>query len=83
MAEGLDARLVRAQVRYEQAVFGGDAKSLDEAERDLTALDADVALARGRLLHARFLGARVGGRGGASALRTGGRAVPGVGRRSW
>ncbi|MFE9188783.1 tetratricopeptide repeat protein [Micromonospora sp. NPDC007208] len=55
MAEGLDARLVRAQVRYEQAVFGGDAKSLDEAERDLTALDADVALARGRLLHARFL----------------------------
>ncbi|WP_112638756.1 hypothetical protein [Micromonospora saelicesensis] len=39
-------------MRYEQAVFGGDAKSLDEAERDLTALDPDVALARGRLLHA-------------------------------
>ncbi|MFF4876434.1 tetratricopeptide repeat protein [Micromonospora sp. NPDC000668] len=56
MTEGVDARLTRAQERYEQAVFGGDAKHLDEAERDLTALDADAALARGRLLHARFLG---------------------------
>ncbi|MET8308343.1 tetratricopeptide repeat protein [Micromonospora sp. NPDC005173] len=56
MSEGVDARLTRAQERYEQAVFGGDAKHLDEAERDLTALDADAALARGRLLHARFLG---------------------------
>lgn len=53
--EGLDARLVRAQERYEQAVFGGDAKPLDEAERELAALDADVALARGKILHARFL----------------------------
>ncbi|MEU7917508.1 tetratricopeptide repeat protein [Micromonospora zamorensis] len=52
---GLDARLVRAQERYEQAVFGGDAKPLDEAERDLAALDADVALTRGRILHARFI----------------------------
>ncbi|WP_405427077.1 tetratricopeptide repeat protein [Micromonospora sp. NBC_00617] len=55
MAEGFDIRLTRAQERYEQAVFGGDAKSLDEAERDLVALEADTALARGRLLHARFL----------------------------
>ncbi|GAA2183675.1 tetratricopeptide repeat protein [Micromonospora lupini] len=55
MAEGFDVRLTRAQERYEQAVFGGDAKSLDEAERDLLALEADTALARGRLLHARFL----------------------------
>ncbi|MET7706870.1 tetratricopeptide repeat protein [Micromonospora sp. NPDC005413] len=46
---------MRAQERYELAVFGGDAKPLDEAERDLAALDADVALARGRILHARFL----------------------------
>ncbi|MEV4820436.1 tetratricopeptide repeat protein [Micromonospora sp. NPDC049274] len=55
MAEGFDVRLTRARERYEQAVFGGDAKSLDEAERDLVALEADTALARGRLLHARFL----------------------------
>ncbi|WP_435204738.1 tetratricopeptide repeat protein [Micromonospora sp. bgisy143] len=55
MAEGFDVRLTRAQERYEQAVFGGDATSLDEAERDLVALEADTALARGRLLHARFL----------------------------
>ncbi|MFG3553047.1 tetratricopeptide repeat protein [Micromonospora sp. NPDC047557] len=55
MAEGFDIRLTRAQKRYEQAVFGGDATSLDEAERDLVALEADTALARGRLLHARFL----------------------------
>ncbi|MEU7589020.1 tetratricopeptide repeat protein [Micromonospora sp. NPDC049230] len=55
----MDVRLVRARERYEQAVFGGDAKVLDEAERELTALDADVALARGRILHARFLDSRV------------------------
>ncbi|MEU5783581.1 tetratricopeptide repeat protein [Micromonospora lupini] len=55
MAEGFDVRLTRARERYEQAVFGGDAKPLDEAERDLVALEADTALARGRLLHARFL----------------------------
>ncbi|MEV1110392.1 tetratricopeptide repeat protein [Micromonospora sp. NPDC049751] len=55
MAEGFDVRLTRAQERYEQAVFGGDSTSLDEAERDLVAVEADTALARGRLLHARFL----------------------------
>jgi hypothetical protein len=41
MAEGFDVRLVRAQERYEQAVFGGDGTSLDAAERDLAALEAD------------------------------------------
>ncbi|MEH1165578.1 tetratricopeptide repeat protein [Micromonospora sp. CPCC 205539] len=54
-AKGLDVRLERAQERYERAVFGGDAQVLDEAERDLAGLEADVALARGRILHARFL----------------------------
>ncbi|MGW0212883.1 hypothetical protein ACWDXH_00650 [Micromonospora chokoriensis] len=54
-AEGVDARLVRAGERYEQAVLGGDVKSLDEAEPDLAALEADVVLARGRIPHARFL----------------------------
>ncbi|MET8280233.1 tetratricopeptide repeat protein [Micromonospora sp. NPDC005174] len=59
ITEEFDVRLTRAQERYEQAVFGGDATSLDEAERDLVALEADTALARGRLLHARFLGTGV------------------------
>ncbi|MGC4749097.1 tetratricopeptide repeat protein [Micromonospora sp. DT201] len=59
MTEGMDARLVRAQERYEQAVFGGDTKPLDEAEQDLVGVEADVALARGRILHARFLETRL------------------------
>ncbi|HMA36261.1 MAG TPA: tetratricopeptide repeat protein [Chloroflexia bacterium] len=53
-----DHRLARAQVLYEQAVFGGDAGALPIAERDLDAVEADLALARGRVLHARFLAER-------------------------
>ncbi|MEU7798051.1 tetratricopeptide repeat protein [Micromonospora arborensis] len=59
MTEGVDARLVRARECYEQAVFGGDTKPLDEAERDLAGMEADVALARGKILHARFLDTRL------------------------
>ena len=43
---------------YEQAVYGGDAGALDEADRDLDAVEADTAMARGRILHGRFLNAR-------------------------
>ncbi|MFC7550276.1 tetratricopeptide repeat protein [Plantactinospora sp. GCM10030261] len=50
-----DQRLARAQHRYERAVFGGDPTGLAEAERDLDGLAADVALAQGRIHHARFL----------------------------
>jgi hypothetical protein len=50
-----DDRLEHAQIAYEQAVFGGAPGVLDGAERALDALEADTALARGRLLHARFL----------------------------
>lgn len=42
---------------YERAVFGRDASGLDEAERHLSAVEADLALACGRVLHARFLDA--------------------------
>lgn len=48
-------RLTVALQAYERAVFGGDASGLEAADRDLDAVEADVALARGRLLHARFL----------------------------
>ncbi|MGC4855550.1 hypothetical protein ACLQ24_19685, partial [Micromonospora sp. DT4] len=51
MAEGFDVRLTRAQERYEQAVFGGDATSLDAAERDRQdQAAADPAFARAREL---------------------------------
>jgi tetratricopeptide (TPR) repeat protein len=49
-----DARLGRAREVYERAVYGGDLSGLTDAERDLTAVEAEVALARGRILHARY-----------------------------
>ncbi|MEU4339560.1 tetratricopeptide repeat protein [Micromonospora lupini] len=51
-------RIERARALYEHAVFSGDAGVLADAERDLDALEADAALARGRILHARFLNER-------------------------
>jgi tetratricopeptide (TPR) repeat protein len=54
-----DDRLHRAKQLYEQAVFNGDADALAIAERELDGVDADSALARGRILHARFLAERV------------------------
>jgi tetratricopeptide (TPR) repeat protein len=50
-----EERIERARVLYDQAVFGGDVDALTAAERDLDAVEADLALARGRLAHARFL----------------------------
>jgi tetratricopeptide (TPR) repeat protein len=51
-----DERVARADELYERAVFGGEPDGLAEADRCLDAVEADLALARGRLLHARFLG---------------------------
>jgi tetratricopeptide (TPR) repeat protein len=48
-------RIERAVLAYERAVFGGDASALAAAERELDAVEADLALARGRVIHARFL----------------------------
>lgn len=48
-------RIERARLLYERAVFGGDASVLATAERELDGLEADLALARGRVIHARFL----------------------------
>ncbi|MGN9838349.1 tetratricopeptide repeat protein [Nonomuraea sp. H19] len=50
-----DERIARAGRHYEQAVFGGDAGALDIADRELDGVEADLALARGRIAHARFL----------------------------
>jgi hypothetical protein len=50
-------RLERARQLYERAVFGGEAAALGTAERELDQVEADLALARGRILHARCLAA--------------------------
>lgn len=53
-----DERIEQARTACDQAIFNGDASALAAAERGLDALDADTALARGRILHARFQHAR-------------------------
>jgi hypothetical protein len=50
-----DMRIEQADRRYELAAFGGDPSELDLADRDLDAAEADLALARGKIRHARFL----------------------------
>lgn len=52
---GAEDRIEQARLRYERAVFGGDPSGLADADRDLDGVEADLALARGRILHARFL----------------------------
>lgn len=49
-----DDRIERARKVYERAVFGGDTSALVDAEQGLDAVEADAALARGLILHARF-----------------------------
>ena len=51
----MDERVRRAGQLYEQAVFTGTAEPLAEADRQLDAAEADLAVARGRNLHTRFL----------------------------
>lgn len=53
-----DARLTRANALYERAVFAGDDAALPAADRELDGVEADLALARGRVVHARFLARR-------------------------
>ncbi|WP_369174701.1 tetratricopeptide repeat protein [Streptomyces sp. R28] len=50
-----DTRIEQAQLIYERAVFGGDSSALEPAERGLDAVEADLALTRGKVVHARFL----------------------------
>jgi tetratricopeptide (TPR) repeat protein len=50
-----DDRIERARLHYERAVFTGDPDALATADADLDAAEADLALARGRIMHTRFL----------------------------
>lgn len=54
-----DEGIERARLLYERAVFAGDASALATAERELDGVEADLALARGRVIHARFLEQRI------------------------
>lgn len=51
----MDDRVRQAGLLYERAVFNGDASLLAEAHRELDAAEADLAVARGRLVHTRIL----------------------------
>lgn len=51
---GSEDGLERARSLYERAVFDGEAGVLDVADRELDAVEAGLALARGRIMHARF-----------------------------
>jgi hypothetical protein len=56
-------RITRARLLYERSVFDGDASALAAADRELDAVEADLALARGRVIHGRFLEQRDAGPG--------------------
>jgi hypothetical protein len=64
---GADERVERSRLLYERAILAGEAGGLDEADQDLDAAEADLALARGRILHGRFLTQRAADPGGAAA----------------
>src|SRR2546421_6712992 len=87
-AMSAEDRLERAKTLYEQAVYSGDASVLTDAERGLDAVEADAALARGRILHARFLNERQRrlvtrrGPGRTAVVSARDPAVPGAGRRA-
>jgi tetratricopeptide (TPR) repeat protein len=51
----VDERIERSRLLYEQALFESDAGALGAAERELDGVEADLALARGRVIHGRFL----------------------------
>jgi len=53
-----DDRIERSRLLYEQAIFTGDASALAEADSELDAVEAALALARGRVIHGRFLAQR-------------------------
>ncbi len=50
-----DSWVDRAQQLYESALFGGEVDALTAADRALDEVEADLALARGRIVHVRFL----------------------------
>lgn len=57
-SDGPDPRVDRARALYERAVNEGDADAVATADRELDRVEADLLLARGRLIHVRFLDER-------------------------
>ncbi|HEY4019796.1 MAG TPA: hypothetical protein VGM75_13975 [Pseudonocardiaceae bacterium] len=53
-----DSWQLRAARCYDDATFGGRPERVVEGDDELDAIEADLALARGKLLHARFLDGR-------------------------
>jgi tetratricopeptide (TPR) repeat protein len=53
-----DSWQLRAARCYDDATFGGRPERVVEGEDELDAIEADLALSRGKLLHARFLDSR-------------------------
>jgi tetratricopeptide (TPR) repeat protein len=53
-----DERIERARLLYESSIFGADVSVLTVADGELDAVEADLALARGRIIHGRFLAQR-------------------------
>jgi hypothetical protein len=53
--DGMDERVTRARLLYERAVFSGDPGPLADADVELDAAEADLAVARGQIMHTRFL----------------------------
>ena len=51
----MDERVERSRLLYERALLDGDTGALAAADRELKAAEADLALARGRIIHGRFL----------------------------
>ena len=52
---GGDERTERARLLYERLVFNGESGGLSAADRELDGVEADLSLARGRIVHGRFL----------------------------
>jgi tetratricopeptide (TPR) repeat protein len=51
----VDDRIERSRLLYERALFESDGEALAQAGRELDGVEADLALARGRVIHGRFL----------------------------
>ncbi len=51
----MDGRIERSRQLYARALFQGDAGALAEAGRELDGVEADLSVARGRVIHGRFL----------------------------
>jgi len=51
----VDERIERSRLLYQRALFESDGGALAEAERELEEVEADLALAQGRIIHGRFL----------------------------